>query len=381
MVGLMALNEISMESSVNTRPIEMFNNPVLNVGMKLLGWPIAKMNQVHKALKTDEGQIEARALMQTLAVMALWSLPVGIAASLAMDDYDEEVTGKKSNLRSIDPLAAVPILGPLAFVGEGGWSNLLAALERGARAGNVYGMGADFANSLTNVLDPKSGQRDFSLDSRVLVMSQFANFRDMVRNLIQQDGTATYASVGRPFLSSLGGNGAIQYLQIWNNLTGADNAEARVTAKISAQNWLRAAGREIGLELKGGEGRSSPTPLSVQVREMQLAAYAGDRIGFLEAYRAAVEAARREAPANAKPGEAEARVLASWRGRNPLTSTFRSKPTEMQVFQLLNAMDDSGRAAVQGALSSYDQFTEMIAPVKMPGMAMPRAPQMPKAPK
>ena len=162
------------------------------------------------------------------------------------------------------------------------------------------------------------------MSGRVLVMSQFANFRDMVRNLIQQDGTATYASVGRPFLSSLGGNGAIQYLQIWNNLTGADNAEARVTAKISAQNWLRAAGREIGLELKGGDGRSSPTPLSVQVREMQLAAYAGDRIGFLEAYRAAVEAARRGAPANAKPGEAEARVLASWRGRNPLTSTFRS---------------------------------------------------------
>ena len=381
MVGLMALNEISMESSVNTRPIEMFNNPVLNVGMKLLGWPIAKMNQVHKAMKTGEGQIEARAVMQTLAVMALWSLPVGIAASLAMDDYDEEITGKKSNLRSIDPLAAVPILGPLAFMGEGGWSNILAALERGARAGNVYGMGADFANSLTNVLDPKSGQRDFSLDSRVLVMSQFANFRDMVRNLINQDGTATYASVGRPFLSSLGGNGAIQYLQIWNNLTGADNAEARVTAKISAQNWLRAAGREIGLELKGGEGRSSPTPLSVQVREMQLAAYAGDRIGFLEAYRAAVEAARREAPANAKPGEAEARVLASWRGRNPLTSTFRSKPTEMQVFQLLSAMDDSGRAAVQGALAAYDQFTEMIAPVKMTGMGMPRAPQMPKAPK
>ena len=381
MVGLMALNEISMESSVNTRPIEMFNNPVLNVGMKLLGWPIAKMNQVHKAMKTGEGQIEARALMQTLAVMALWSLPVGIAASLAMDDYDDKITGKKSNLRSIDGLAAVPILGPLAFMGEGGWSNMLAALERGARAGNVYGMGADFANSLTNVLDPKSGQRDFSLDSRVLVMSQFANFRDMVRNLIHQDGTVTYASVGRPFLSSLGGNGAIQYLQIWNNLTGADNAEARVTARISAQNWLRAAGREIGLELRGGEGRSSPTPLSVQVREMQLAAYAGDRIGFLEAYRAAVEAARKEAPANAKPGEAEARVLASWKGRNPLTSTFRSKPTEMQVFQLLNAMDDSGRAAVQGALASYEQFTEMIAPVKLKGMAMPRAPQMPKAPK
>ena len=377
MVGMMALNEVSLESSINTRPIEMFNNPVLAFGMKLLGWPISKMNQVHKAMKGPNGEFswnplakEGRHMLNALAVMALWSLPVGIAGSLAMDEYDEKIVGKKSNLRSVSPLAAVPLLGPLAFVGEDGWSNMLAALERGARAGNVYGMGADFVNSLTNIVDPSSGQRDFSLDSRVLVFSQFANFCDMVRNFIHTDGTVTYASVVRPLLSSLGGNGVIQYMQIWNRMLGLDNAEARVTAKINASNWLRAAGRETGLELRLGEGRTSPTPVSIQVRQMQLAAYAGDRLGFLEAYRAAVAAARKDLPTGADPAEAEKKVIASWKSRHPLTSTFRGKPTEAQYFALLGTMSDEGRAAVQAAVGAYDQFTEMIAPAA--GMSLPK---------
>jgi hypothetical protein len=36
------IHEISMESSVNSRPIEMFNNPALRLGGMLLGWPLAR---------------------------------------------------------------------------------------------------------------------------------------------------------------------------------------------------------------------------------------------------------------------------------------------------------------------------------------------------
>ena len=363
-LGLMAANEISLESSLNTRFIEYFNNPIIRLGGLMLGWPIAKMNQIHEVMRNPEtGRYEPLSVLKGLGVLAAWSLPVGIAYSFLMDEYDDEVLRKKSNLRAIDPIAAIPGIGAAAFFGEGGKANFFAALERGARAGS-YGLGADFISSMVNMVDPTSGQRDFSLDSRVLVFSQFANVRDMVRNFIHSDYTATYQSTGRGLLQSLGGNGLLQYGQIFNGLMARvgmplSNDEARVTARINVGNWLRAAGKDAGIELRSGAAvRSSPTPVSVWVREMQLAAYGNDRLGFLEAYRNAIEAAR-------KMGEADPQktVLASWRGRSPL-NVFAAKPTDTQMFKLYQAMDEDGRAAVQGALSAYESFSRMIAPPK-----------------
>ena len=363
-LGLMAANEISLESSVSTRFIEYFNNPIIRLGGLMLGWPIAKMNQIHELMRNPEtGRYEPLSVLKGLGVLAAWSLPVGIAYSFLMDEYDDEVLRKKSNLRAIDPIAAIPGIGAAAFFGEGGKANFFAALERGARAGS-YGLGADFISSMVNIVDPTSGQRDFSLDSRVLVFSQYENVRDMVRNFIHSDYTATYQSTGRGLLQSLGGNGLLQYGQIFNGLMARvgmplSNDEARVTARINVGNWLRAAGKDAGIELRSGAAvRSSPTPVSVWVREMQLAAYGNDRLGFLEAYRNAIEAAR-------KMGEADPQktVLASWRGRSPL-NVFAAKPTDTQMFKLYQAMDEDGRAAVQGALSAYESFSRMIAPPK-----------------
>lgn len=359
--ALMAMNEISLESSINSRPVEMFNNPVLRAGGLLLGWPLQKMNQVNQSLKTKEGQVEALSVLKGIGVLAAWTLPVGLAYSLMMDWYDEKILAKKSNLRGIDAIAATPIIGPaLALAGAGdrsGFENAMGMLERTARAGNVYGLGADALNSFSNVIDPTSGQRDFSLDSRVLVFSQFANLRDSIRALIQQDGTMTYQSVGRPLLATMGGSGLLQYQQIANNLFGLDNNEARVTARINVNNWLRAGGREAGLELRAGAGRSSPTPVSVWVREMQLAAYANDRMGFLEAYRNAIEASQ-------KSGEEdpENKVLQAWKSRSPMAAVFAQKPTDTEMQKLMGAMDDTGKRAVREALMLYDNFTELIAP-------------------
>ena len=53
-LGLMAANEISLESSLNTRFIEYFNNPIIRLGGLMLGWPIAKMNQIHELMRNPE---------------------------------------------------------------------------------------------------------------------------------------------------------------------------------------------------------------------------------------------------------------------------------------------------------------------------------------
>lgn len=359
-LGLMAVNEISLESSLNTRPIEYFANPVLRMGGLMLGWPLSKMNQIHEFMRNEEGRYEILSVLKGLGILAAWSLPVGLAYTFLMDEYDDEILRKKSNLRGVDALAAVPLIGSAAYLGageHGGRSNIFGALERAARAGNVYGLGADFVSSLVNLVDPTSGQRDFSLDSRVLVFSQFANLRDIVRNVIHQEWTMTYQSTGRGLITALGGNGVIQYQQILNGLMGRagmelTNDEAKVTARINAGNWLRAAGREAGIEMKGGgAGRSSPTPVSVWVREMQLAAYGNDRLRFLESYRNAVTAA---------DGDTKA-VIASWKSRSPM-SVFRHPPSEIQTYKLYQAMDEDGRHAVQGAVAAYESFSRMIVP-------------------
>lgn len=374
-VAMMALDHISLDASINTRPIEFFNSQAGRFGGLLMGWPLARVNQVNQVLKTHEGQglriinpwrwkengkAEILSTLRGLGVMAGWVLPLGLAYSLLMDEYDEHILGKAPNLRKIDPIAAVPLVGPVAaLLGAGeksGEANLLGIMERGARAG-TYGLLGDAVASFASVIDPKSGQRDFDLNSRILIFSQFANLRDTVRNFIHQDMAYTYSSVGRPFLTTLGGNGVLQAHQIVNNALGLDNEEARYTRRVGVNNVLRAAGREAEVPLKMGGARVSPTPTSVWVREMQLAAMGNDRAAFLEAYRNGIAAARKQGDE-----DPEKTILAGWQRRHPFTSIFEHKPTEDELRRLNAAMDDNGRLAVREAVSLYDRFTDLIAP-------------------
>ena len=359
-IAMIANNELSLESGINSRPSEMFNNPVLRFGGMLMGWPLAKMNQVNQSLKTSDGRLEAQSVLKGLGVMAAWSLPMGLAYSLLMDRYDDDILNKKSNLRAIDPIAAVPIVGPaLALAGAGdrsGASNALGMLERMAKAGS-YGLMGDFVNSFANWTDPSSGQRDFDLNSRVVAYSQYANIRDTVRNLIHQDGAVTYGSVIRPFITSLGGNGVIQYQQILNNALELNNAEAEMTNRINVRSYIRAAAREAGISLKAGGARTSPTPTSVWVREMELNALSNDRLGFLEAYRNAVDAARKAGEA-----EPEAKILEAWKARGPIKSVTAHVPSETEMGKLNAALGEDGRRVVREAEGLFARYTESIAP-------------------
>ena len=95
--------------------------------------------------------------------------------------------------------------------------------------------------------------------------------------------------------------------------------------------------------------------MSVWTREMYLAALGNDRLAFMDAYRRAVDEARKD-----DPTRAEAKVLESWKSRNPL-DVFRFKPDETQLARMFGAMSENGREAVQSALRLFDQYTSLIA--------------------
>lgn len=357
--AMLANNELDLQASINTRPAGWSTNPILKFGLPLLGWPLAQMNQVHQALKTADGRASWMAALKGLGIMAAWSLPIGLAFTLMTDEYDDKILKKKSNLRAIDGRAAIPGVGPAMALatGERGLDNLKGMFERMSKAGNIYGVGADAFSQTLASIDPTSGQRPFSLDQRVLVFSQFLNLQQALSNWINQGGTATWASVERPLVMAMGGNGALHAVDIYNSLLGLDNQESRMVQRTNAQQWLRAAGREAGLELRaGGGGSVAPTPVSVWLREMQYAAYANDRLGFLDAYRRAVDAARDEG----KPNPEQA-VLESWKSRDPL-EVFRVKPTEFDLARMYQAMSPNGQEAVRDALRLYQQYSALIAP-------------------
>lgn len=367
--SLMAANEIDGFASLNTAPIGLQTNPWFKVVFPLLRWPLWKMHQVHEGLNTAEGRRDFVSVAKGVGTLALWNLPLGLAFTFALDAYDEKLLHKKSSLPPLDKTAAIPFIGPgLALAESDQPSNTAAALLlRGARAGNIYGLGGDLATQLVSPLDPQSGQRQFSLDQRVLVMSQLLNFSQALANLANTD-TATWSGFWRPFSAALGGNGVLHTVDLMNRALGLDNAESRSVMRLNADNWLRSAGREADIELRPSSGfAGTPTALGVWSREMLTAALANDRLGFMDAHQNALEAARKQVADDPhvaiadREREAEARVQQSWTARNPI-DVFRFRPTPSQMAQIYGVMDDQGRQDVQEALARYQQFSQLIRP-------------------
>ncbi len=361
-------NELSGNSSINTTPGWLMGNQFLRMAMPLLRWPLWMMSAVHEAAKPVAGQSGVKPMLRALGTLALWNLPMGLAFSLLLDEYDKKLVGRKSNLPSISGLSALPLVGlPLGLMNaKDPISELEAMLVRSARAGNIYGLGADVAAQTLVGLDPSTGQRSVSLDQRVLVMSQLLNLQQAYRNYTSQ-GYANWGSVVRPLLMAIGGNGVLNSVDITNHLLGLDNAQSRLVERAASSNWIRSAAQELDYDIRKGSGTAPPTPMSAHTREMYLAALANDRADFLEQYRLALNAAREHVaddPTVAGPDkekEARQRVLSSWQSRGPM-SVLAAKPTPQQVQRMLSIMDPQGQESVRDAMQRYQTFTDMIAP-------------------
>ena len=140
--------------------------------------------------------------------------------------------------------------------------------------------------------DPYSAAREFSLDSRIFAFSMFKNIYDAMGNWMHQ-GEWDWANVGRPLTYAMGGNSIIQMADATNRFFKFDNEEARVADYIGVRNYIKSTAYLMGMSLKPPtKGYGRPTPVSVNIRQMERAAFAGDEDGFLLEYQQAVEAAR-----------------------------------------------------------------------------------------
>lgn len=331
----LARNEISLESNLANTPAIFANNSVLRIATPLLRWGISRMEQLRKAVRNPDGTFDRkRALMAAMKMYGV-ILPIGLAYAWLMDEYDEEVTGKKSNIRGF---------------GEG--NPLLVASERLARVG-TFGIAGDVANTVLN-FGSGGDLRGLSIDSRTLFMNTTLQTLQALGTIIHQED-ATYSTVGRPLLQALGGSGYLQYAQILNNITGIDNDEARVTARINANNYLRSIGRELSLDVRRPMGSTTPTPMRPHVTDMVLSALANDGGGFQQAYRRALDAAKgmgKDDPVDA--------VKRSYQAYHFLRSVYKTPPSQQEYQRILSALPDDGRRDVSEAVRLVNFYGETI---------------------
>ena len=346
MLGLsaMATSEITLESNSATRPPGFITNPVLALAAPLISWAISKSADSAKGFReadgTTSGLYNWRGIKRGLLPYAA-IVPLGLAYAWMRDEWDEEVTGKKANV-----------------TGYGGSLNpWLVTLDRLGRVG-TFGVFGDAANAALN----SDTNRDFSVDSRVFFVSSMLSAMKSVGTAIRQE-QVDYAGVVRPLAQALGGSGYLQYADTVNNalsLAGVkmDNVESRVVARMNVNNYLRAAGKMLKMDVRTGKGMASiPNPIKPYVGQMVLAAYANDAAGFREAHRSAVREAREE-----KKADPEKSVLQSFTAYHPLNTVFRVRPTEDELSRALRLMSQDGRAAVSTAIRLFNGYGEQLLP-------------------
>lgn len=353
--------EISSESNISTMPLGAYNNSVMRLLSPLLGWPFRRMMDVLSLGRTPEGKHELAYFARGLAGLTATAVG-GLAVSSLANQYSQNFLGKQANLR---PVADAPDAKQLA----------LGVFENINRAG-TFGLLGELANGMTSAGLGGDNRSIVNLDQRVLALSAAGNIQRAIVAWIHQ-GEADYANVIRPLATSLGAGGMLQYMQLANKVLGFDNAESRLTARISAQNWLRVVGRTLDMDVRTPSGSfSAPNALSPHIKRMELAAYGNDAADFRDAYTAAVKAAKNEGIA-----DPVGHVKRAFSSRNPLKSVFRTSISESEYQKLLNTMPESGRHDVEQALRYFNSFASQIGATEFDGKPDAKPTDIMKAPR
>jgi hypothetical protein len=310
--------------------------------MTLMGWTVSQTNTINKSFHGPNGEFNQKAFKAGIKILAA-ALPITLIYGLLADWYDEKILGKRFNRRRL---------------AEG---NPFAAFVEQAGIMSTFGLYSDLTNAAVNYT--RSGDtKGLSLDGRIVAARSLYSLLQAMTTWARQ-GTATYSTVGRPALMGLGGGGYLQYVEAINNLiTPAQGLplfeqELKVTRKISAENYLRAAGRANNLEVRSGGGAGSgtiPNSSKPWVGEMVLAAYVNDAAGFRQAYRNAIEAA-------AKDGQEDpvGYVKRSYSARSPF-QVFTTRPNEGELRKMYSVMPERGRDDVRDALRLFSHYGEQI---------------------
>lgn len=336
----MALTNITQEGSIANMPLGSFNNSVLRVTLPLLGWPYRQSLKVaNKILKNDMD----RFTMQGLA-RALFALSVvaggGLGISLAVDAYSEELLRKRRNMA---PLSSAE-----------GSAKAMAVLEHLTRVG-TFGLFGDLGLELINVGTGESDLRGLSPERRIVAINSAFGLIRSAQAFLNQGFEADYNGVVRPILFAMGGNGVLQATQVLNTVAGFDNQESRAVRRTNVNNWLRAAGRMSGTELrKSSGGFSTKTPITPHITRMYLSALANDAAAFRMAYREAVKAAIKDGKS-----EPESYIKRTFASRNPL-QVFRSRPDDTELAKILSVLPKQGKQDVRDAIRMFEHYNAQI---------------------
>ena len=329
----------------------------------LLNWSLAAWSQGARQMMDKDGRLALRESMRYLLMSSAWLVPIGVALTLFTDWWDEEVLGKPSNLRKVPPSAAIPVVGLPMAMSDPRW-NMLAMIERSARASNVFGIGQEVMSQTFGAFDTSTPHRDFS--RRVLAVGSLLNVWGSAKNYLMAtdfSSAATfvpdYSQVVRPLAFSIGLNGLLQHAQAATNLfpdlakVPGLSHERRVADVIGMRNILRSHAKVLGMEMRASRGLTIlPSATQVAVRRMERSAYANDTEGFLEAYREAIAVSKAENP--------QKDIADKFKVRNIKNGITQYAMSDQDWIALLSVLDDDERARIQSAVKSHNYYLSLI---------------------
>lgn len=332
----MALTNITQEGSIANMPVGAYNNSLIKFITPLLGWPYRQsLKVVSKITKNDGDRFTMQGLARALMAMSVVA-GGGLAISMAVDAYSEELLRKRRNL---SPLSS-----------EGALAKAHAVMEHLTRVG-TFGLAGDFALEFINIGTGEGDLRGLSPERRVVALNSVFGMIGAMQSFLNQDFTADYNGVVRPVMFAMGGNGALQAIQMINTVAGLDNQESRAIRRTNVNNWLRAAGRISGTEIrKSNGGFGTKTPVTPHISRMYMAALANDPADFRRAYQDAVKAARK-----AGKSEPESYVKRTFGSRSPL-QIFRTRPDDTELMRILSVLPKDGKRDVLGAIRMYEHY-------------------------
>ncbi len=346
-IAHLALTEMQLNSNFSSAPIDLKANGLWRLLSPYLTWPYLAMLRLPGIFKDSNNKWTMNAAIDGTAVSLIGIVPLTMAASMMFDWFDEEVIGKKSNLRPAHAEDIIP--------GYGVINAPMATLERLGR----YGAGGLFTEAINSALNVDDARGGMTADNRILLFSQLKNFKDIVGNLWQMGpSNANYAGVMRPLAQFMGLGGILQYHQILSRNLGLSNDETSINSRINVANYLRAAGRDLDLEVRLARGPSSlPNEVTPYLQNMELAAYKDDINEFRVAFKRAVNAYHTIHPDEPDAGR---QVIKSFQTRHPLKRVFNTMPTERNYRAILEDLNDTGRDAVRGGIQQFNKYLLLL---------------------
>jgi hypothetical protein len=347
-ISSLGLDLMASEANVFTTRSPQMHSPMGKFIFPLLGWAIHQPHHAAKMFKGADGEVNRRTVTAGAMTLAFGLVPAVMAMSMFEDWFDEEIMGKKRNLRPL--------------TGDGVKGGSLAVLERVTRNG-MLGMPMELVN--LGVSGVGGGDmRTASLDQRVFLVNSIRSAVQLAGNVYAQRTITSQDLIRTGQL--VGGNGILQQIDMFSNLLDMDHAVSRRRDRINASNYLKVGGRMVGLEMRGFSGGFRPTPITPHVSQMQLASLANDPQAFQDSYRDAIDAAKKHL-GKTGPNEAEDYITRSWTSRHPLKGGFKTSPTPEDYQNILSVVGERGSEDIQEMINNYNRFGSMIGATPFAG--------------